>query len=98
MKELSPEMITILEYVFKTFVGLLLSLIVWIAKDFKKSLDKLSGNISEVNISITSLALQDKHKEQSIAELKVEMEEIRKEVSQISRQQLIMDMRLKEKK
>lgn len=92
--ELSPDLI---EHIFKAIIGLLLSLMVWLIKDFKKSLDNLSKNIGEVNLSITTLALQDKHKEQSILELKDEVDTIKKEIRHISTEQIIMDMKIKGK-
>lgn len=94
MLDISPD---IIEYLFKTIIGILLSLMVWLIKDFKKSLDNLSKNIGEVNLSITTLALQDKHKEQSILELKDEVDTIKKEIRHLSTEQIIMDMKIKGK-
>ena len=71
------------EYVFKGVVSLGVGTMVFILKDFKVSLNKLSDSLAAVTLSLNSLVVKDEHKAEKLLELKLSINKIQHDIAKL---------------
>jgi hypothetical protein len=78
----------ILEHIFKGVITLGVGMMIFILKDFKASLNKLTESLNAVMISLNSLLIEDKHKTKSLVEIDIEMKKNRADLIRLEKQMI----------
>lgn len=68
------------DIIFKIVNSLGVALLIYFIKDFKADIKKLTEGLTQVSLSLNTLLTTDKHKEESINELKQSLLKCTKEI------------------